>query len=92
MREVQLTMVLFVLEYRSKPDFKELYMKNFAEVMKFMIPYDDCQRKFNLFILDDLFKKEMEYLQGYFELLSKMGRFNDYLSDEHLDPLAHFEL
>jgi hypothetical protein len=30
MREVQLTMVLFVLEYRSKPDFKELYNKNFG--------------------------------------------------------------
>jgi hypothetical protein len=34
--------------------------------MQFMIPFEDCQRKINLFILDDLFKKETEYLSGYF--------------------------
>lgn len=50
-------MILFVLEYRSKPNFKELYTKNFGEVMQFMIPFQDCQKKINLFILDDLFKK-----------------------------------
>lgn len=73
-------MILFVLEYRSKPDFKELYNKNFGEVMQFMIPFEDCQRRINLFILDDLFKKETEYLSNYFELLTKLTHAGDYMA------------
>ena len=34
--------------------------------MEFMIPEEDCHRKINIFILDDLFKKEQEYLNTYF--------------------------
>ena len=50
-------MIFFVIERKNQPNFEKLYDKNFGELKDFIIKPKDCQKKINVFILDDLLKK-----------------------------------
>lgn len=47
--------------------------------MQFMIEESECHKKINIYILDDLFKKELEYLRVYLETIGGLKHCSDYL-------------
>ncbi len=47
-----------------------------------MIEESECHRKININILDDLFKKEIEYLRAYLLAIGSLKQESQYLSEE----------
>jgi hypothetical protein len=50
-------MVLFIIEHRNAPNFKELYLANYGSLLSYIIPLDLTGLSINTFILEDLFRK-----------------------------------
>jgi hypothetical protein len=89
LRETQLGALVFSIENRHNPDFKEKYLACYEEFEKFVNTPEEALKPINTVILEEAFETEIEFLREYSDMITlvKLNMLNrKYLSD--MEPLV----